>query len=322
MDKRLAGGMEALAMSGRVGPTGEDVKDPDGIKKHQNHQQNSGDVLQQIMTVAAENLEDTQARKHALSCHRMKGALFDVLCEIKEKTAFSIENVPDSPNPHIIRLDNMLLAEGVVGPERGGASAPVVVMAAGALLEDGTLEQAQYRGKLAHIRQIYHAELEKYEQACKEFTNHVINLLKEQSRTRPVSPKEIERRVAIIHRKFSPIQIQLKQSTCEAIMMLRSQFLDARRQRRNFDKDTVDVLNEYFYAHLANPYPDDDDKEELARKCCMSVAQVTNWFVNKRVRYKKNVAKHLEEAKLYASVSSIGSEGSSPATPNSGTIIR
>lgn len=45
---------------------------------------------------------------------------------------------------------------------------------------------------------------------------------------RPVSPKEIERMVSVIHGKFSAIQMQLKQSTCEAVMTLRSRFLDAR----------------------------------------------------------------------------------------------
>jgi len=55
-----------------------------------------------------------------------------------------------------------------------------------------------------------------------------MNLLREQSRTRPITPKEIERMVQIIHKKFSSIQMQLKQSTCEAVMILRSRFLDAR----------------------------------------------------------------------------------------------
>ena len=50
-------------------------------------------------------------------------------------------------------------------------------------------------------------ELEKYDQACNEFTTHVMNLLREQSRTRPITPKEIERMVQIIHRKFSSIQV-------------------------------------------------------------------------------------------------------------------
>ena len=34
------------------------------------------------------------------------------------------------------------------------------------------------------------------------------------------------------------------------------------------------MLNEYFYAHLSNPYPSEEAKEELARKCKISVSQV------------------------------------------------
>ena len=102
-----------------------------------------------------------------------------------------------------------------------------------------------------------------------------MNLLREQSRTRPITPKEIERMVQIIHRKFNDIQVQLKQSTCEAVMILRSRFLDARRKRRNFSKQATEVLNEYFYSHLSNPYPSEEAKEELARKCSITVSQVS-----------------------------------------------
>uniref|UniRef100_G3PJE8 Pre-B-cell leukemia transcription factor 1 n=1 Tax=Gasterosteus aculeatus aculeatus TaxID=481459 RepID=G3PJE8_GASAC len=166
---------------------------------------------------------------------------------------------------------------------------------------------------------------EKYEQACNEFTTHVMNLLREQSRTRPISPKEIERMVSIIHRKFSSIQMQLKQSTCEAVMILRSRFLDARRKRRNFNKQATEILNEYFYSHLSNPYPSEEAKEELAKKCSITVSQVSNWFGNKRIRYKKNIGKFQEEANMYAartavsatSVSAHGSQANSPSTPNS-----
>ena len=58
-----------------------------------------------------------QARKHTLNCHRMKPALFSVLCEIKEKTVLSLRNVQDDepPDPQLMRLDNMLIAEGVAG---------------------------------------------------------------------------------------------------------------------------------------------------------------------------------------------------------------
>nr|XP_010952161.2 pre-B-cell leukemia transcription factor 1 [Camelus bactrianus] len=152
-----------------------------------------------------------------------------------------------------------------------------------------------------------------------------MNLLREQSRTRPISPKEIERMVSIIHRKFSSIQMQLKQSTCEAVMILRSRFLDARRKRRNFNKQATEILNEYFYSHLSNPYPSEEAKEELAKKCGITVSQVSNWFGNKRIRYKKNIGKFQEEANIYAAktavtatnVSAHGSQANSPSTPNS-----
>ena len=34
------------------------------------------------------------------------------------------------------------------------------------------------------------------------------------------------------------------------------------------------MLNEYFYSHLSNPYPSEEAKEELARKCNITVSQV------------------------------------------------
>ncbi|KAI2665039.1 Pre-B-cell leukemia transcription factor 3 [Labeo rohita] len=205
-----------------------------------------------------------------------------------------------------MRLDNMLLAEGVSGPEKGGGAAAVAAAtAAVGVGADNSIEHSDYRAKLSQIRQIYHTELEKYEQ----------------SRTRPISPKEIERMVNIIHRKFSSIQMQLKQSTCEA---------------------ATEILNEYFYSHLSNPYPSEEAKEELAKKCAITVSQgkgstitvsqVSNWFGNKRIRYKKNIGKFQEEANLYAAKTAVtaaqavaaavqNSQTNSPATPSSGDMF-
>ncbi|XP_048776695.1 pre-B-cell leukemia transcription factor 1-like isoform X10 [Ostrea edulis] len=314
--------------------------------------QEIGDILQQIMTITDQSLDEAQARcrKHTLNCHRMKPALFSVLCEIKEKTVLSIRNSQEEepPDPQLMRLDNMLIAEGVAGPEKGGGSSAAAnaTAAASGGQPDSAIEHSDYRAKLAQIRQIYHTELEKYEQsdgseiknsdyeaklaqirqvyqteygkyeqACNEFTTHVVNLLREQSRTRPIAPKEIERMVTIIRKKFAAIEMQLKQSTCEAVMILRSRFLDARRKRRNFSKQATELLNEYFYSHLSNPYPSEEAKEELARKCGITVSQVSNWFGNKRIRYKKNINKAQEEANMYAAktaaaaAANVGPEG-------------
>ncbi|XP_032676061.1 homeobox protein extradenticle isoform X9 [Odontomachus brunneus] len=291
---------------GSMGPVdGTAAQGPDQAVEAR--KQDIGEILQQIMNITDQSLDEAQARKHTLNCHRMKPALFSVLCEIKEKTVLSLRNTQEEepPDPQLMRLDNMLIAEGVAGPEKGGgagaaASASAAAAAGPPGQPDNAIEHSDYRAKLAQIRQIYHQELEKYEQACNEFTTHVMNLLREQSRTRPITPKEIERMVQIIHKKFSSIQMQLKQSTCEAVMILRSRFLDARRKRRNFSKQASEILNEYFYSHLSNPYPSEEAKEELARKCGITVSQVSNWFGNKRIRYKKNIGKAQEEANLYA----------------------
>ncbi|XP_026463873.1 homeobox protein extradenticle isoform X2 [Ctenocephalides felis] len=304
---------------GLMAPQGYGLSPNDGTPTGDGEarKQDIGEILQQIMNITDQSLDEAQARKHTLNCHRMKPALFSVLCEIKEKTVLSLRNTQEEepPDPQLMRLDNMLIAEGVAGPEKGGGANAAAAASASAASQDylggpgqpdNAIEHSDYRAKLAQIRQIYHQELEKYEQACNEFTTHVMNLLREQSRTRPITPKEIERMVQIIHKKFSSIQMQLKQSTCEAVMILRSRFLDARRKRRNFSKQASEILNEYFYSHLSNPYPSEEAKEELARKCGITVSQVSNWFGNKRIRYKKNIGKAQEEANLYAAKKAAG----------------
>lgn len=274
-------------------------------------------LLSQIMSITSQSLKDAQERKDELECHRIKPALYQVLCELKEKTALNMrQSMDDDPqDPQIARLDNMLLAEGVSGPERSGMNqagteaselSPSSTPNSAANSADSVaLEHSDYRQKLSQIREVYHNELEKYERACNEFTTHTIHLLKDQAKTRPIAPREIDRMVQIIRRKFSSIQVQLKQSTCEAVMILRSRFLDARRKRRNFSKQAKEILDAYFYSHLSNPYPSEEAKEELARKCGISVSQVSNWFGNKRIRYKKNIGKAQEEASLYAAKTAV-----------------
>ena len=75
----------------------------------------------------------------------------------------------DRSDSQLMRLDNMLIAEGVAGPEKGGDSAssasnPLGAASAAAALSENAIEHSDYRAKLGQIRQIYHSELDKYEQ--------------------------------------------------------------------------------------------------------------------------------------------------------------
>jgi hypothetical protein len=81
--------------------------------------------------------------------------------------AINIRNFPEDepPDAQLMRLDNMLLAEGIAGPERlGGSSSSSAASAnaAASINDESALEHGDYRAKLTQIRQLYHSELEKY----------------------------------------------------------------------------------------------------------------------------------------------------------------
>lgn len=129
------------------------------------------EILSQIMTITDQNLDQAQARKYTLNCHRMKPALFRVLCEMKEKTVLSVRNAQedDSPDPQLVRLDNMLRAEGVHSPTGSNghdAASQAAIASATALGGESAIEHSDYRAKLAQIRTIYTQELDKYLQVC------------------------------------------------------------------------------------------------------------------------------------------------------------
>ena len=85
-------------------------------------------------------------------------------------SVLSLRNTQEEepPDPQLMRLDNMLIAEGVAGPEKGGgqsaAANAAAAAAAGQAAGENAIEHSDYRAKLAQIRTIYHQELEKYEQ--------------------------------------------------------------------------------------------------------------------------------------------------------------
>uniref|UniRef100_A0A674ITG8 PBC domain-containing protein n=1 Tax=Terrapene triunguis TaxID=2587831 RepID=A0A674ITG8_9SAUR len=83
---RLMHSHAGVGMAGHPGLSQHMQDGAGGTEGEGGRKQDIGDILQQIMTITDQSLDEAQARKHALNCHRMKPALFNVLCEIKEKT--------------------------------------------------------------------------------------------------------------------------------------------------------------------------------------------------------------------------------------------
>ncbi|KAL5551815.1 hypothetical protein UlMin_001991 [Ulmus minor] len=72
------------------------------------------------------------------------------------------------------------------------------------------------------------------------------------------------------------------------------------RPQRGLPERSVSVLRAWLFEHFLHPYPSDVDKHILARQTGLSRSQVSNWFINARVRLWKPMVEemYLEETKL------------------------
>ncbi|KAM0949966.1 putative transcription factor Homeodomain-TALE-BEL family [Dioscorea sansibarensis] len=74
---------------------------------------------------------------------------------------------------------------------------------------------------------------------------------------------------------------------------------EAWRPQRGLPERSVNVLRAWLFEHFLHPYPSDADKHLLARQTGLSRNQVSNWFINARVRLWKPMVEEMyqQEAK-------------------------
>jgi len=71
------------------------------------------------------------------------------------------------------------------------------------------------------------------------------------------------------------------------------------RPQRGLPERAVSVLRAWLFEHFLHPYPKDADKHMLARQAGLTRSQVSNWFINARVRLWKPMVEeiYMEEMK-------------------------
>lgn len=74
---------------------------------------------------------------------------------------------------------------------------------------------------------------------------------------------------------------------------------NAWRPQRGLPERAVSVLRAWLFEHFLHPYPKDSDKHMLAKQTGLTRSQVSNWFINARVRLWKPMVEemYLEEMK-------------------------
>ncbi|KAK4774045.1 hypothetical protein SAY87_029064 [Trapa incisa] len=68
---------------------------------------------------------------------------------------------------------------------------------------------------------------------------------------------------------------------------------EAWRPQRGLPERSVNILRSWLFEHFLNPYPSDADKLLLSRQTGLSRNQVSNWFINARVRLWKPMVEEM-----------------------------
>ncbi|KAI3380719.1 hypothetical protein SNEBB_001542 [Seison nebaliae] len=160
------------------------------------------------------------------------------------------------------------------------------------------LIQASRRKSLEHGEQIFsYRKNGKMIDAIKEFQlndtlirqrffmKHVQKILKEQAIFRPIDSDAINRISKWMNDEFLNVRLELRKKFSTLLIQYNMERTDRRKLRRNFSHNVTQLLNKSFRR---SAYPSEKTKRELADQCGISVAQVSNWFGNKRIRCKNN----------------------------------
>ncbi|EOX97922.1 hypothetical protein QUC31_015435 [Theobroma cacao] len=84
---------------------------------------------------------------------------------------------------------------------------------------------------------------------------------------------------------------QLRQQ--RALQQLGMMQQHAWRPQRGLPESSVSILRAWLFEHFLHPYPKDSDKIMLARQTGLTRSQVSNWFINARVRLWKPMVEEM-----------------------------
>lgn len=120
------------------------------------------------------------------------------------------------------------------------------------------------------------------------------------------------RGVGITRLRYVDQQLR-QQRTLQQLGMMQQH---AWRPQRGLPESSVSILRAWLFEHFLHPYPKDSDKIMLARQTGLTRSQVSNWFINARVRLWKPMVEEMykEETGDVEMDSNSSSENAAKAT--------
>ncbi|XP_047972079.1 BEL1-like homeodomain protein 1 [Salvia hispanica] len=230
------------------------------------------------------------AEKAALSCKYLKAAqqLLDEVVNVRKEGEKGGESGREDDGK--LRND----AEAVAGDGCGKGGAELT-----------TAEKQEIQMKRAKLVDMLHEVEQKYKQ-YEEQMQKVISWLEEAAgvgcaKTYTASPLET------ISKQFrslkDAIMQQIRRRTTNSGPKMEAstfQINSPWRPQRGLPEKSVCVLRAWLFQHFLHPYPKDSDKVMLAKQAGLTRSQVSNWFINARVRLWKPMVEEMYAEEMKA----------------------
>ncbi len=105
-------------------------------------------------------------------------------------------------------------------------------------------------------------------------------------------------------KSLDDLRLELKQQvadTLEELLSFRCGFRDNVYSKPRLPAKATRILSKWYSGHSKYPYPTHREKAELAERCKIKTAQVTQWFVNRRRSAKKTKGRAKRKARARSS---------------------
>ncbi|XP_044489520.1 BEL1-like homeodomain protein 6 isoform X2 [Mangifera indica] len=112
---------------------------------------------------------------------------------------------------------------------------------------------------------------------------------------------------------------QLRQQ--RALQQLGMMQQHAWRPQRGLPESSVSILRAWLFEHFLHPYPKDSDKIMLARQTGLTRSQVSNWFINARVRLWKPMVEEMYKEEFVEAEMDSNSSSEKAAKANKGDMM-
>lgn len=150
------------------------------------------------------------------------------------------------------------------------------------LLDEATvLEQSWYlRLKYALSEQL--DEIRASAIMCEDIMENHLNM---QRRYRSIPIEEVDRRMEYCRAKFLKCRLAILEKFKTFVRALKWVHLSPQRVRRgSYTREQNNALRLWLFTHFNDPYPTAQEKARLMQQCRMNDTQISNWFINSRVR--------------------------------------